>query len=85
MGKDPIVANHAFKHGLSKEDILHAWRNAYISRQRIGGRAFERISVGPDCSGRDVQVIFAWDRSRGNWTIFHAMPLTKGVKRELEI
>ena len=26
MGRTPIVLDHAYKHGLSKSDILHAWK-----------------------------------------------------------
>ena len=85
MGRDPIVANHAFKHGLLKEDILHAWRNAYITRERIGENEREHLSIGPDRKGRDLQIVFAWNREEETWLIYHAMPLTKGVRNETEI
>lgn len=80
MSSRPIVLAHAYKHGLSKEDILHAWKNAYVSRDRVDGWPFEKIAIGPDCNGRDVQFSMAWSDRRGTWVIFHAMYATKGVR-----
>ena len=40
MQSMPIVLEHAYKHGLSKRDIIHAWKNAYIERGRGGRYAF---------------------------------------------
>lgn len=83
MGSAPIVEEHAFKHGVSKRDIVHAWRNSYAGRERVGARAFERVLVGPDRRGRDIQLVEVWDACRQSWIVIHAMPLTRSVKAEL--
>lgn len=59
MQSTPIVLEHAYKHGLSKRDIIHAWKNAYIERRRDGRYAFERVLIGPDRAGRAV---FSWSK-----------------------
>lgn len=83
MGRTPIVLEHAYKHGLSKRDILHAWKNAHVEAPRQGDWAFERALVGPDSKGRSIQLIAAWDDRRGAWAIFHAMPLRRNMMQEL--
>lgn len=79
----PLVVKHAYKHGLSKRGILHAWEYAYTAKARVDGRSFERILVGPDGKGRDIQLVELWDERRQRMVIIHAMPLTSGGKQEL--
>lgn len=79
----PLVVKHAYKHGLSKRDILHVWEYAYTAKSRVDGRSFERILVGPDGKGRDIQLVELWDERRQRMVIIHAMPLTSGGKQEL--
>lgn len=79
----PLVAKHAYKHGLSKRDILQAWEYAYTAKSRVDGRSFERILVGPVGKGRDIQLVELWDERRQRMVIIHAMPLTSGGKQEL--
>ena len=79
----PLVVKHAYKHGLSKRDILHAWEYAYTAKARVDGRSFERILVGPAGKGRDIQLVELWDERRQRMAIIHAMPLASGGKQEL--
>lgn len=84
MAQKPLVVSHAFKHGISRADIQHAWRNAYASKSRQEGYGFETLVAGPDRRGRDIQLVARWDDDKGRWIIFHAMPLTEGGRRELQ-
>lgn len=83
MQSMPIVLEHAYKHGLSKRDIIHAWKNAYIERGRGGRYAFKRVLIGPDRAGRAVQLVEAWDERRNRFAILHAMHLTQSMRNEL--
>ncbi len=72
----------AFKHDLSEEDILHAWRYAF-AELRDTREGSVHLAVGPDGSGRLVEVI-AERRPDGSWYLFHAMtPPTRNVLRFL--
>lgn len=62
---------------------MHAWEYAYTAKSRVDGRSFERILVGPDGKGRDIQPVELWDERRQRMVIIHAMPLTSGGKQEL--
>ena len=85
MGRTPIVLDHAYKHGLSKSDILHAWKNAYVERVREGKYPPEHVSIGPDRSGRDIQLVSVWNEDLGRPVIFHAMRATRTVKQEIGV
>ena len=84
-GEEVFVHNHAYKHGLDREDILHAWENAYASQPRTGPWPPQYVSIGPDRHGRDVQIVSVWDDDDCRWVIFHAMLATSGVRRELGV
>ena len=83
MQSTPIVLEHAYKHGLSKRDIIHAWKNAYIERSRRGAYPPQHISIGPDRQGRDVELISVWNEELAAWVVFHAMKATPKLKREI--
>lgn len=75
-----VVDAHAFKHGLSEEDIRYAWDNAVDMKPRDGKY---RVAIGFDRHGREVELV-ACLRSDMTMQIFHAMtPATRNVKREL--
>lgn len=83
MIPDLIVHPHALKHGVSEADVEHAFENAYATRTRGGPYPPEYVSVGPDHCGRDIQLVCVWRSEQRRWLVFHAMPATKKVLREL--
>lgn len=78
------IHSNAYKHGLSKQEIEHVWRNAFewIRRDRDDGKT-EYVLVGVDYRGRLVELIA---RSTGDdgYIVFHAnTPLSRRVREEL--
>ncbi len=74
---------HAFKHGISEEDIRHAWSNgfAWARRDRDDGKV-EYVLVGMDTHGRLIELIAR--SSEVGYIAFHALtPPTEKVLREL--
>ncbi|GEM_PF-498677 len=79
-----VVDPHALKHGLSEEEVRHAWCTPIACRQR-GGECdpptWVAIGVLPD--GRMAELV-ALEDSQGRWHVFHAMvPPTKKFRWEL--
>lgn len=74
---DVIIAEHAFKHGLSADDIVYAWQNFVRKQYRGAPNEGEIVVVGYDRKGRFIEVVAA-ERSFGV-IIYHAMepPTTK--------
>ncbi len=68
-----VVDPHALKHGLSEEEVRHAWCTPIACRQR-GGECdpptWVAIGVLPD--GRMAELV-ALEDSQGRWHVFHAM------------
>lgn len=64
---------HARKHGLSNEDIAHAWRNAFawMRRDRDDG-ATDYLLIGTDRNGRPVELI-ARSCAEIGYIVFHAI------------
>ena len=83
MADEVVVHEHAYKHGILKDDILHAWRNAYANQTRTGLYPPQHLLAGPDRRSRDLQLACVWDDDDQNWVVFHAMPLTNAARREL--
>lgn len=82
---EPLVFEHALTHGISEEDILHAWRNAIdaVTVVRKDGNV-DYVAVGPDRSGRLVEMV-AREKTWG-LLIYHAnTPPTPRARRELGI
>lgn len=52
-----LIYEHALKHGLKEEQILHAWRDA-IETARIerDGGAVDYVAVGFDQGGRAIEM-----------------------------
>ncbi len=79
---DLIIADHAFKHGISQEDIVYAWENFVRKQYRGAPREGEVVVVGYDRMGRLIEIVAA-TRQFGT-VIFHAMePPTRNVLEEL--
>lgn len=79
---DPVVADHALKHGVSEDDIRYAWSNFVRKRYRGAPNEGEVVAVGYDTKGRFLQIVAA-ERPYGT-VIFHAMqPPTMKVLIEL--
>lgn len=81
-----VVDPHALKHGLSEEEVHHAWCTPIACRQRgeeCDPPTWVAIGVLPD--GRMAELV-ALEDSQGRWHVFHAMvPPTKKFKRELSM
>lgn len=68
---------------VSKEDAAHAWVHCYRSMLRIGAEPEEHVAIGPDSSGRLLEVV-AIRNGAGDWLVKHAQtPPQERVKREL--
>ena len=79
---EPIIAEHALKHGLLKEEIEQAWNRPLVVRHRISPNEGEIVAVGQTLSGGLVELVAA--RKGFVTIIFHAMkPPTKKVLLEL--
>ena len=79
------VHPHTLKHGLSEQDVRHAWRNAVASTVRICDDGREDVlAIGPDTHGRIVEMVAA--RDGVDMLVFHAMtPPTRRFRREMGI
>lgn len=81
---DLIIAEHAFKHGLSAEDIEYAWDHFTAKEYRGAPNEGEIVVIGPKRNGNLIQMVAA-ERTFGI-VIYHAMePPTKKVMEELGI
>lgn len=79
---EPIIATHAFKHGLNQKEIEFAWENFLRKQYRGAPSEGEIVVVGYDQKGRLIELVAA-ERSFG-LIIFHAMrPPTLKVLEEL--
>ena len=79
---DPVIAEHAFKHGLNADDIAYAWENFIRKQYRGSPHEGEIVVVGCDRKGRFVELV-AVERPFGI-VIYHAMqPPTVSVLVEL--
>lgn len=50
---------------------------------RVGTHPPQRLAVGADLRGRDIQTVSVWNDEKARWVIIHAMPVTQNVLREL--
>ena len=79
---EPIIDEHALKHGLSPDDIAYAWLNFAAKVYRGAPNEGEAIALGYDRAGRPIEMVGI---ERAFWTVvFHAIsPPTKNALREL--
>lgn len=78
------VFRSALKHGISKEDIDCAWRNAIIVRRRNFDVPCIYAAAGPDRSGNLVELLLA-EQEDGSFLAYHAMGLTRKMADELNL
>jgi hypothetical protein len=77
-----IIAEHAFKHGLSADEISYAWENFVRKQYRGAPNEGEIVVVGCDATGRLIEIVAA-ERPFGI-VISHAMrPPTLRILSEL--
>ena len=68
---------------LREEDVLHAWRNAFIAQERLDTAPGTVVALGVDSHGRCVEMI-ASTCSADSVLIYHAKtPPTDGIMVEL--
>ena len=67
---DARIAPSAFRHGQTRANILHAYRNAVSSSPLEDGRV---MLVGPTHDARFLEVGVRYDPITDTVTIFHAM------------
>ncbi len=68
---------------LDEEDVLHAFENYEICRQRLDKESDEHLGFGFDAQGRAIEFVAVRD-NEGDWLIYHALtPLSENAKREL--
>ncbi|MDE0499569.1 MAG: hypothetical protein OXH86_19705 [Acidimicrobiaceae bacterium] len=65
---DPLIRPAARRHGISDDDILHAYRNAFDAHENND----MTMIIGGDRSGRPLELMVRFRESVPE--IFHAMP-----------
>ena len=81
---EPVIEEHAFKHGLTEEEIRYAWSHFLRKRYRGAPNEGEIVAIGFDCKGRLIQMV-AMEKHCGI-LIYHAMtPPTRRVLLELSL
>lgn len=76
-----IVKSRVFeRHQIQDEDVEEAMKSMIRFQQRSSG-AF--IAVGFDRAGRQLELIYDYDSNTNSFTVFHAMPATKKLLKEL--
>ena len=80
-----FIHPNATKHGLSKEQILHAWKNAVAVARRDADDGFvDYVAIGFDQNGRPIEMTADWKPKR--FLIYHAnTPPTPRAFRELRL
>jgi hypothetical protein len=69
---------------LSEADVIHAVANAINSQPRLSTEPMQYVGVGPSLSGSTLEwIVVALDDVEDGWYVYHAMPATKKVLREL--
>lgn len=77
-----IVAEHAFKHGLTAEDVRYAWENSFVAQRRLAPHEDQIVVVGLTKDGKVAELIGSQKASC--IVIYHAMvPPTKRVLMEV--
>ena len=77
------VHGHATKHGLSTNQVRHAWINAVAMARRdnVDGTQ-DYVAIGFDQSGRPIEMVAA--KNQNGFLVFHAnTPPTARAFREL--
>lgn len=74
----------AFKHGLTSQDITHAWRTGHARQARLEDDQPERyLRIGTDTAGRPIELVaLVFDQQRT--LIIHAMAARKSTLKATE-
>ena len=80
MPEEVPVLESAHRHGVSDADIRHAYRNG-IAAFRLDDSS--EMVIGPDYSGRFLEVGVGYSDYDGAEVIFHAMPARDEYLRRL--
>lgn len=76
------VDEHAFKHGISYVEIVHAWNNLVAIRHRGSPCEGEIIAIGLSLTGDAIELVTSMKQQ--GVLIYHAMkPPTEKALREL--
>jgi hypothetical protein len=78
-----FVHSHATRHGLTTDQIRHAWENAIeVARRENEDDTVDYVAIGFDQDGRPIEMTAA--RNAAGFLIYHAnTPLTPQAFREL--
>lgn len=69
---------------VSSEDAAYAWLHAVRSMPRLDSEPQEYVAIGPDSSGRMLEVVAVALVDGSGWIIKHAQyPPQASIKREL--
>ena len=78
MSGEPKILPSAFRHGINRSDILHAYRNFFEVRTHAKDGL---VYIGPAENGILLELGIV--KIEHEWSIVHAMRLRKGfVKRD---
>ena len=75
---DPFIGRSARKHGVSDEDILHAYRNPIVPVRREGDRKY---ILGTDLIGRPLEIVAVRSYRSDGRMVIHARRATKSFIR----
>jgi len=70
---------------ISDDDVVTAWRNAISMRQRDPDFPDYYAAAGFDTMGRLLQMIAVVSKRGDALIVYHAMPVTRKMRRELNL
>ncbi|MDR1184036.1 MAG: hypothetical protein LBK67_04495 [Coriobacteriales bacterium] len=78
-----FVHSHARKHGITKDQIIHAWTNAIeVARREGKDGSIDYVAIGFDQNGKAIEMTAA--RNAVGFLVYHAnTPPTARALREL--
>lgn len=68
---------------VTESDVLTAWHNRIKCQVRIGPWPPQYAAIGFDGTGRALQMVAVYNLLQDEVLIFHAMPASENMKREL--
>lgn len=70
------IAESAFKHGLNRESIGHAYRHRIIAHPLDSKRPDHYLVIGPDLAGNLIELALSVEAGE-TVRVFHAMPIRR--------
>jgi hypothetical protein len=82
MEPEIVFVPSAFKHGVTREDILHAYRNR-IHDSQLDDYGYKNVFIGFNLAGNPIEVFY---NPIGDETVkvFHAMDCRNGIAAQIE-